>query len=464
MSAEYLDFLKKKAFAAKSCGFVKQKSEMNPYLFEWQKDIVFWALRKGRAALFENCGLGKTIQQLEFAQSASDKCGKPSLILSPLAVAEQTKQEGDKFGYAVTVCKTQTDVSDGINITNYERLENFDASVFGCVVLDESSILKDATSKTRTQIIEKFRETPYKLSCSATPAPNDFMEFGNQAEFLGVMRRTEMLATFFTHDGGETSKWRLKGHAESRFWEWVATWAVVLTKPSDLGYEDEGYNLPPLNLYEHIVSSDTDFDMQSLIPKAHEAKTLSERREARRKSLFRRCQKAAELMDDNQWLIWCDLNSEADMLRSVIPSSVEVRGSDNMEEKAQRLREFSEGTVQRLITKPSIAGFGLNWQKCHNMVFVGLSDSYEKLYQAVRRCWRFGQEHPVNVHIITSAEEGAVKQNIERKERQTEQMIRQMVLHTRDILQKEIRGTMRITVPYAPKTEMRLPEWLRSAS
>lgn len=461
----YNEFLKSKEICVKPCGFQKDKHEMNPHLFEWQKDVVHWALRKGRAALFENCGLGKTIQQLEFARCVSEKCGKPVLIVSPLAVAEQTRREGEKFGYAVTVCRTQADVRQGINITNYEMLEHFEASAFCGVVLDESSILKNFTSKVKTQIIEMFRLTEYKLSCSATPAPNDYMELGNQAEFLGIMSRTEMLATYFVHDGGDTSKWRLKGHAADRFWEWVATWAVVLTKPSDLGYGDAGYELPVLHMNEHIVSVEENGDELTLIPATKIAQTLTERREARRNSLTERCAKAAELVTEGeQWLVWCDLNSESSMLCSMIHGAVEVKGSDDPATKAQRLNGFTDGSIRCLVTKPSIAGFGLNWQGCHNMIFVGLSDSYEQLYQAIRRCWRFGQEKPVNVHIITSAAEGAVRENIERKERQSEQMIEKMVQHTREILESEIRGTVRITIAYNPCIEMRLPDWLRSAS
>ena len=462
----YEEFLKGKSVYVQSVGFERPKEQMNSALFEWQKDIVYWALRKGRAALFEDCGLGKTIQQLEWAKSVSDKTEKPVLIIAPLAVAEQTKREGEKFGYSVTVCRTQDDVQDGINITNYEMLEHFNPDVFDGIVLDESSILKNFNSKTRTQIIDMFQKTPYKLSCTATPAPNDYMELGNQAEFLGIMSRTEMLATYFIHDGSDTSKWRLKGHAEDKFWEWLANWAVVLTNPSDLGYDGSDFILPELITEECIVKSEenTDGDQFSFLPVT--CQTLQGRQSARRNSIESRCEKAAELVGtepNEQWLIWCDLNSESEKLSKIIPGAIEVKGSDTPEYKAESLRKFTAGEARYLVTKPSIAGFGLNWQGCHNMIFVGLSDSYEMMYQAIRRCYRFGQQHPVNVYIVISESEGCVKDNVMRKEKQSAEMIAQMVNYTKTILERDIRGTARITIPYNPQKIMTIPEWLRSA-
>lgn len=461
----YEEFLDSKRHRTISTGFEKDRWLMNKNLFDWQKDIVYWALRKGRCALFEDCGLGKTIQQLEWAKSVSEHCGKPVLIVCPLAVAEQTKQEGERFGYTVSVVRDGEDATDGINVTNYEMLSHFDAKNFCGVVLDESSILKNFSGKTRTEIIEMFHDTPYKLSCTATPAPNDYMELGNQAEFCGVMRRVEMLATYFVHDGGDTSKWRLKGHAKDKFWEWIATWAVVLQKPSDLGYQDDGYVLPEMRTIEHKVRSnynivDGNYSLFSPL-----ASTLSERRDARRDSIDSRCNMAAELFQyapDEQWIIWCDLNAESELLSKIIPGSVEVRGSDKPQEKAEALKRFTTGDISVLVTKPSIAGFGLNWQNCHNVVFVGLSDSYEMMYQAIRRCWRFGQKNTVNVHIVISESEGNVKQNIDRKERQAAEMTAEMVLHTKEILESEIRGTERIIIPYNPVVKMIVPEWLRS--
>jgi hypothetical protein len=459
----YEEFLKGKKPKEIRSGFDKKHDKMNPMLFEWQKDIVRWALRKGRAALFEECGLGKTIQQLEWAKSVSDHTEKPVLIVAPLAVAEQTKREGSKFGYSVTICRGQENVKGGINVCNYEMLDHFDADAFGGVVLDESSILKSFTSKLRTKIIDKFRDTEYKLSCTATPSPNDYMELGNQAEFLGVMSRTEMLATYFLHDGANTSKWRLKGHAENIFWSWVASWAVVLTSPSDLGYPGDDYVLPDLKKEEWLVPMDVQAMDENYVLFMHEAKTLTERREARRNSLHERCKKAAEIVaekPDEQWLVWCDLNDESGLLTKLIPGAVEVRGSDNPDNKAENLKAFTDGAINTLVTKPSIAGFGLNWQGCHNMVFVGMSDSYEMMYQAIRRCWRFGQEHEVNVHIVTSEAEGAVRENIDRKEQQCKMMTAEMVKHTKEILEEEIRGTVRISIEYNPQIDMIVPVWL----
>lgn len=450
---KYAEFLNKKAVSIPCFGFAFDKKDMNKALFDWQKDVVCWALKKGRAALFEDCGLGKTIQQLEWSRIISLYTDQPVMIIAPLAVAKQTKREGQKFGYEVNICRSQNDISAGINITNYEMLGRFDLSTFSGIVLDESSILKQYAGKFRNQIIENCSNIPFKLSCTATPAPNDYMEFGNQAEFLGVMKRNEMLAEFFVHDGSDTSKWRLKGHAYNNFWTWLTSWAAVITTPADLGYDSTGYELPELNIKFVTVKSDGEI-----------ASTLSERREARRKSLSERCAAARRIIDAEpleQWLIWCDLNDESEHLKKIIPNSREVRGSYDIRRKEIRLEAFSEGLISRMITKPSIAGFGLNWQSCHNMIFVGLSDSYEQLYQAIRRCWRFGQKNDVNVYIVTSEAESSVRENIERKDKQCTEFINEMVTHTKEILEKDIKATARITDAYEPKIEMWLPPWMK---
>lgn len=374
------------------------------------------------------------------------------MILAPLAVAEQTKREANKFGYDAKVVESQEECVPGINITNYEKLDRFVANKFIGVVLDESSILKSYSGKVRTAIIENFRNVPFKLACTATPAPNDYMELGNHSEFCGVMTRPEMLSMFFVHDGGQTSKWRLKGHAEDVFWQWLATFSVFVDNPRNIGYEVDGYDLPELNITEIIVDG-TEPVKESL--------TLSERRQARKDSLEMRCKKAAELVNesDDQWLVWCDLNSESERLHDLIGESVEVKGSDKSEHKSNSLIEFSEGKIKVLVTKPSIAGFGMNWQNCHNMIFTGLSDSYEQYYQAVRRCWRFGQDNPVNVYIIISAKEGCVKENIERKQADFLKMQKEMTELTKKITKKELGSTCRISTPYEPEMEMKLPEW-----
>lgn len=421
-------------------------------MFGFQRDITRWALAKGRAAVFSDCGTGKTLIELEFAHQVCKHTGGKALIVAPLAVVEQTKREGEKFGISAKVCASQEDVVVGINITNYEKLEHFVANEFDCIILDESSILKSFTGKIRTQIIQMFARTPYKLACTATPAPNDYMELGNHSEFLGVMTRPEMLAMFFVHDGGQTSKWRLKGHAQDLYWQWMASWAVFMDKPGTLGYDNTGYDLPELNIEEIIVDGDEP---------VLEALTLTQRRDARRDSLDDRCKAAAKLVNesDEQWVVWCDLNAESEMLHNLIPDSVEVRGSDKPEKKCSAILDFADSKIRCLVTKGSIYGFGVNMQHCRNMIFVGLSDSYEQYYQAVRRCWRFGQDKPVNVYIIISKNEGCVKANIERKELESEHMKNEMVKYTKDITKKELKKTCRLSTPYEAYKEMKLPRW-----
>lgn len=449
---KYEEFLNSKRFILESSGFEIDKSELNPMLYEFQKDIVRWALKKGKACIFADCGLGKTPMQLSWAYQVHNHTGGKILILAPLAVAEQTKREADKFRYSAKVVEKQEDCIEGINITNYEKLDRFVAKEFCGVVLDESSILKSYSGKVRTAIIQDFHEIPYKLACTATPAPNDYMELGNHSEFCGVMTRAEMLSMFFVHDGGQTSKWRLKGHAEDLFWQWLATFSVFVDNPKNIGYQVVGYDLPELNITEIIVDGEE---------AAKDSMTLSERRKARKDSLELRCQRAAELVNssDEQWLVWCDLNDESSKLHELIKDSAEVKGSDKPQNKSSSMMGFSESKIKCLVTKPSIAGFGMNWQNCHNMIFTGLSDSYEQYYQAVRRCWRFGQEKPVYVYIVISAKEGCVKENIERKQTDFFKMQNEMTALTKEITKKELKSTCRISTPYEPKTEMKLPEW-----
>lgn len=434
---DYEAFLKSKQFKAIPSGFVA--TDINPKLFKFQSDIVAWACHKGKAAIFAGTGLGKTAIQLEWANQVCKHSGGNVLILAPLAVAQQTVDEGAKFGILVNLCRKQEDVKPGINITNYEMLDHFDAKSFVCVVLDESSILKSFEGKVRTQIIDSFRETPYRLACTATPAPNDHMELGNHAEFLNIMTRTEMLSMYFVHDGGETQKWRLKGHAKGAFWKWVASWAVMLQMPSDLGYEDNGFKLPPLNIEQIVV------DKSGYIVK--EALTLQDRRGARRDSLDQRVAKVAEIVNASEgpWLVWCDLNVEADALKKAISDSIEVRGADTPEKKAQAAKDFAAGKTKTLISKSSIFGFGMNWQFCHKMVFTGLSDSFEQYYQAVRRCWRFGQKEQVDVYVVTSEREGAVVKNIKRKEREFGIMLSGMIAETQEITKENLQSSERIS-------------------
>ena len=436
----YEEFLKSKQFAAKPSGF--ETKDINAKLFPFQKDIVFWSCHKGKACVFAGTGLGKTLIQLEWANQVCKHSGMDVLILAPLAVVAQTVAEGTGMGLTVHACRKQEDVLPGINITNYEMLGHFDTSHFAGIVLDESSIIKSFEGKVRTQIIDSFRETPYRLACTATPAPNDHMELGNHAEFMGVMSRTEMLSAYFVHDGGKTSQWRLKGHAKGAFWKWVASWAVMLQMPSDLGYEDNGFKLPPLNIDQIVV------DKTGYIVK--EALTLQDRRGARRNSLEQRVSKVAEIVNASEgpWLVWCDLNVEADALKKAIPESIEIRGADDPEKKAQAAGDFAAGNIKVLISKSSIFGFGLNFQCCNKMVFTGLSDSFEQYYQAVRRCWRFGQKEQVDVYVVTSEKEGAVVKNIKRKEKEFEVMLSGMIAETQEITKANLQSVHRETDEY----------------
>jgi len=449
----YEDFIEQRSKQSIHTDSIQLSADnLNSMLYPFQRDIVRWALAKGRAAIFADCGLGKTPMQLEWANQIVKARSGSVLILAPLTVSVQTVQEGAKFGIPVTLCESAEDVMPGINITNYEKLDKFKGCTFEGVVLDESSILKSFTGATRNQIIDFFSQTPFRLACTATPAPNDFMELGNHSEFLGIMSYTEMLSMFFVHDGGQTSKWRLKGHAEDVFWQWMGSWAVVINNPADLGYQMDGYDLPPLRIHEVIADGDEPIT---------EPMTLMQRRKARKDTLDARCAAAAALVNSStdQWLVWCDLNAESAMLAQEIAFSSEVRGSDKATIKSSRMMGFSMGFNHCLVTKPSIAGFGMNWQNCHKVVFVGLSDSYEQYYQAVRRCWRFGQTMPVDVYIVISAREGCVKENIERKQADCDKMRRAMVEQTKEITKKELQSTYRITTPYEPKESMRLPVW-----
>lgn len=450
---DYEEFIRNKSLVINSTGIKVDIDELNHNLFDFQKDIVRWALAKGKAAIFADCGLGKTLMQLEWANQVRKRTNSKVLIVAPLAVSAQTKEEGKKFGIDVNVCASQEDVkSDIINITNYEKLDKFIGNEFGAIVLDESSILKSYSGKIRTQIINCFNKVPYKLACTATPAPNDYMEFGNHSEFLGVMTRPEMLSMFFVHDGGQTSKWRLKGHAQSLFWKWLASWCVVVDNPRKLGYTSVNYELPDIKINEIIVDGDAPVT---------ETLSLTERRDARRESLELRCKAAADLVNnsDEQWLIWCDLNDEANLLNDLIRNSKNVQGSDSNEYKVKTMSEFSNKELKCLITKPKIAGYGMNWQNCHNMIFVGLSDSFEAYYQAVRRCWRFGQKNNVTGYIIISAKEGTVKANIERKQADNEKFKEELIELTKDITTRELKATCRISTPYEPSFKIKLPNW-----
>lgn len=429
--ADYRQFLTTKRIVSAPAGFDVEATGLCPALFGFQRDIVLWALRRGRAAIFADCGLGKTLMQLSWAQEVEKHTGCPVLILAPLAVGKQSARIGQSFGFDVRLCQSQEDVKPGINVTNYERLHLFDTLAFDGIVLDESSILKSFDGKTRRDLTAFADGTPYRLACTATPAPNDLVELTNHAEFLEIMSAKEIIALFFTQDGNTTHAWRLKGHAREDFWRWVASWAVVLRQPSDLGYPDDGFVLPPLVMHQITVAVHEDAASNGrLFPV--EAITLQERQSARRDSIGDRVRTCAEMINgsDKPWIVWCNLNAESAALAALIPDAVEVAGSHSPEHKESAMMDFAEGRVRVLVTKPSIAGFGMNWQHCNKVAFVGLSDSYEQFYQSVRRCWRFGQMNPVDCYMITAQTEGAVVKNIQRKEQGAREMMENIVRHT----------------------------------
>lgn len=453
---KYEEFLERKKTFDVPTG-LSSIPELNKHMMPFQHDITAWALRRGRACIFADCGMGKTLMQLEWARQVPGDV----IIFAPLAVAEQTIREGVKFGINGIEYSDDGTKRGKITITNYERIDKFNPSDYTGIVLDESSILKSYTGKYRNDLVDNWK-LQYRLACTATPAPNDFMELGNHAEFVGAMTRTEMLAMFFVHDGGETSKWRLKGHAESEFWKWVCSWAVMIRNPSDFGYEDGDYILPKLNIEQVTVESVTPSEGFLF---AMEAQTLQERQGARRASIDARVKAAVDIVNrdkESQWMIWCDLNDESAAIKKAIEGSIEVRGSDTEKHKRDSLLNFSRGEISCLVSKPSIAGWGMNFQSCHNTIFVGLSDSYEQFYQAVRRHWRFGQKHTVNCYIVTADTEGAVVQNIMRKEEDAKKMADEMVLHMHSINEENIRGTSRTKTGYDPEIEMKIPEWIRS--
>lgn len=457
---KYLDFLQSKQIIDQKSGFEISESKLNPLLFDWQKVIVKWALARGRAALFEDCGLGKAFQSLEWAHQIHKREQKPILILAPLAVSEQTIREGFKFEIAVNICKSQKDVINGINVTNYEKLHKFIPGDLIAIVLDESAILRNFSGTIRNQIIEFSKNIPYRLSCSATPAPNDYIELCNQAEFLGIMNRSETLSTFFINDTAHTGTWRLKGHVSNNvFWNWMASWSIMISKPSDIGFTDGKFILPTIHYHEHIIETNTK-PSYGFFPEI--AQTLNERRKARRETIGLRCEATAELINktDDRWLIWCGLNDEGTKLSKIINDVEEVAGRHSDDVKVSRITRFAEGQLKRLISKAKIIGLGMNLQVCNKACFVGLSDSWSDFYQAVRRIWRFGQDKEVNIHIFIEEREGAVLKNIQRKDKQAKAMIQNMVAYMKNITKENLGQTKREMTEYNPTKKMTIPEWL----
>jgi len=448
---DYEQFLERKRFTPIVSGLT-EIPPLNPAMFPHQRDVTAWALRLGRAAAFLGTGLGKSLIELDWARCVQAHTGLPVLLIAPLAVAYQMVLEGEKFGVNTVYCKEPTDAQVHIVTTNYERMKAFDPADYSGVVLDESSILKSFDGKTRSELIDAFKDTPYRLAATATPAPNDHMELGNHAEFLGVMTATEMLSMFFTHDGGETQKWRLKGHARKEFWKWVCSWAVSMRKPSDAGYDDGPFVLPELIYHEHIIQVDTPTEgMLFAMP----AESLSERLASRRSTVEDRAKRVKEIVDrepDETWLVWTNLNAESEMVVKSVDGMVEVTGSDAPDVKAERAFDFAQGKIPRMVSKPDIFGWGVNWQACSHAIFAGVTDSFEKFFQAVRRNWRFGQTKPVHIHIIAASTEGNVLENLKRKEREAEQMAQEMIENMQDLTRMNLKGTVRSESTYQRET------------
>jgi SNF2 family DNA or RNA helicase len=417
---EYQEFIKSKQRKPKAFGF-DPPNKLNPKLRPWQAKVVRWSLKRGRSALFEECGLGKTVQQLVWAEEVHKHTRKPVVVHCPVGVRAQTRDEAKKFDISVpvSVVDNQEDIVNGINLINYEKMHRFDASVFAGVVLDESSCLKAFTGKTKQQLCESYAETPYRLACTATPAPNDHMELGNHADFLGVMPSNEMLSRWFINDTMKAGGYRLRGHAQDDFWGWVSSWAVCVSKPSDIGGSDDGYILPELKIERHIVEVDNNQPAEGLLFNVH-GLSATNIHEAKRLSCSARAQKTLQLVtqmrQDGPILIWCETNYEADAITKILPGVIEIRGSDSEAKKESALLGFARGEIPILLTKPSVAGFGMNWQICNQMIFAGLSFSFEQFYQAIRRCWRFGQLKSVTAHLVLADSEYALESTIARKE------------------------------------------------
>lgn len=419
---EYDAFLEAKRKTIAESGFNINEDSLNQLLFPFQKFIVKTALRKGKFAIFSGCGTGKSIMQIEWAHQIVKHTDLDVLILAPLAVVAQTIREGEKFGYKVREFSELENATDeSIYITNYEQLNNIDCSLFGGIVLDESSIIKQMDGATRNLIIDKFSNTDYKLACTATPSPNDPMELGNHSEFLNIMPYNEMLAMYFVHDGGDTAKWRLKGHAKSRFYEWVSEWAVMVSNPKDIGFPMDGYNLPPLNLIERKIKTELRDNGQLFNGIAVSATNFNQ--ELRLTKISRVSEVIAIVNNSTEnFIIWVKHNDEAEELKTLIPGSVNVQGSDSPEYKKNKLLGFGNNEFRVLITKVKVAAMGLNYQNCHNQIFASPDFSFEGLYQGIRRSYRFGQEHSVNIYMLVTDTMTNVIQSIKNKQAQFEHM------------------------------------------
>lgn len=436
----YIAFLESKRYRSQDCG--REPTEPHPSLYDFQRAITLWAIRRGRAAIFAGTGLGKTRMQVEWARQSGERV----LIVAPIAVAEQTMVEAKQLGVTITKV-ARPSLADGIEITNYQKLHHFVGAPYDAIVLDESSIIKSVDGKTRNLLLEKFTDIPARLCCTATPAPNDIAEMANHAEFLGIMRRVEMLATFFVHD---EDGWRLKGHAADAFYRWMATWSVYVRQPSDLGFADGPFVLPPLSVEPEIIT--TDWRPEGMLIAAILG-GIGGRSKARRGTLDARVARAAELLRGaDQWLVWCGLNDEALILAKALGDEcVNIEGKDEDEQKISKEQAWRSGKIRVLVTKAKIFGFGLNWQHCHSMLFLGLDDSWEGYFQAIRRCWRFGQQHPVTVKVVVSSAEVEILANIRKKEAQAMNTVDRVVEHMQDSQTAQVHGSTKEEDAYQPE-------------
>jgi hypothetical protein len=455
VNLDYANFLAGKAIVSKQRG-LQRAPQLASHLFPFQRHCVDFALQAGASGCFLDTGLGKTEVQLEWCQKAIEATNDRALILVPLAVAGQTRRRAERWGYEARVIRQQSDAGPGINICNYDRLEKLDPFAFGVISLDEASILKSFTGKTTRALTEAFRGHRFKLVATATPAPNDHMELGNYGEFLEVMAAVEMLSRFFINDTSTASQqWRLKGHALVAFWDWMASWARMAEKPSDLGDNDDGFILPPFSVHRH-KARDSRIDRELADMFGAPIMSATTLHDVKRQTSEARAEMTAKLVDKEPWLIWCDTDYEADILKRAIPSAMEIRGSQSTEEKEEKLEAFALGQAKHLIAKPSMCGFGLDWSHCANMAFVGRSYSYETYYQAVRRCWRFGQKRHVNVHLIVAEGEDTIGLVIDRKSNDHISMKKAM----RAAMLRAVGQSAARKIAYDPTHKARLVEWL----
>lgn len=435
---EYSDFLERKIIRSEAVGREVSPQDISPVLYDFQADVVRWALRRGRAAIFEDCGLGKTLQQLEWARHVGGRV----LIVAPLSVGDQTIREAQKLGLEVRRVRSADELGDGIRVTNYEMVHHFIGAPLDGIVLDESSILKSIDGHTRRLLLEHFTSIPWRLCCTATPCPNDIAELANHAQFLGIMRREDMLASFFVHD---EDGWRLRGHAREPFYRWLASWAMAMKNPRDLGYDGSRFELPPLRIIDEVV--ETEWRRPGVLF-AGGLHGITDRASVRRDSVADRVARAAQIANDadGQVIVWCGLNDESKAATALIPDAIEVKGSHSVEEKVAAILGFVQGRHRVLVTKPKIAGFGMNFQTASRMVFLGLSDSYESYYQCIRRCWRYGQTRPVDVHVVVTDHEVEIVENVRRKESQAEELSAEIITVARRFEMEEMGRSERVEV------------------